>query len=45
VKYIAIGIDGHRYCLGDWCDLVAAAEAACEHIDDDIVAIVQDLEE
>ena len=45
MKYIAIGIDGHRYGLGDWGDLVAAAEAACEYIDDEIVAIVQETEE
>lgn len=39
MKYIAIGIDGHQYGLGDYGDFIAAAEAACEYIDDDIVAI------
>jgi len=39
VKYIAIGIDGHQYGLGDYGDFIAAAEAACEYIDDEIVSI------
>ena len=39
MKYIAIGIDGHQYGLGDYGDFVAAAEAAYEYIDDEIVAI------
>ena len=43
MKYIAIGIDGHRYGLGDCANIVAAAEIAIEYIhDDEIVAIVQD---
>ena len=39
--YEAVGIQGHTYGLGDWGDLVAAAEAAYEYIDDDIVCIRQ----
>ena len=38
-EYIAIGIDGHQYGLGNHGDLVAAAEAAYTYIDDDIVSI------
>ena len=45
MKYIAVGIDGHQYGLGDWGDLVAAAEAAYEYVDDEIVAIMQETEE
>ena len=46
MRYIAIGIDGHRYGLGDCGDIVAAAEIAIEYVhDDEIVAIVQETEE
>ena len=46
MRYIAIGIDGHQYGLGDCGDIVAAAEIAIEYVHDDvIVAIVQEIEE
>ena len=38
MMYVAIGVDGHQYGLGEYDDIAAAAEMAL-HIDDDIVSI------
>lgn len=40
MMYVAIGVDGHQYGLGEFDDIAAAAEVAFKHIDDDIVAIL-----
>jgi len=39
MMYVAIGVDGHQYGLGEFDDIAAAAEVAFRHIDDDIVAV------
>ena len=39
MMYVAIGVDGHQYGIGEYDDIAAAAEMAFKHIDDEIVAI------